>query len=113
MTLQISWQEAPIYPALIKGPAGGTVDSYLLVAGGMSYPWREVEYGFAAPIQNEADEGQNEPAPIGEWYPLPYGIASHRVAVWQNCAFLVGNETRDSVRGNTYGTVFAGQIRTD
>jgi len=44
---------------------------------------------------------------------LPYGIASHRVAVWQNRAFLVGNETRDSVRGNTFGTVFVGQISTD
>ena len=66
MTLQISWQKAPIYPALIKGPAVGIIDGHLLVAG-----------------------GQN-------WVVSPDG-----------------NETRDSVRGNTYGTVFAGRIRTD
>ena len=64
MSLQISWQKAPIYPALIKGPAVGIVDGHLYVAGGMSYPWREVEYGFGASIHNET-------ALIGEWYPLP------------------------------------------
>ena len=71
MTLQISWQKAPIYPALIKGPAVGIVDGHLLVAGGMSYPWREVEYGFAAPIVDKEDNRQDDTAPIGEWYPLP------------------------------------------
>ena len=43
---------------------------------------------------------------------LPYGIASHRVAVWKDRAYLVGNETRDKARSNAYGTVFAGSIQT-
>lgn len=71
MSLQIGWQKAPIYPALIKGPSVGVVDGNLLVAGGMSYPWREVEYGFGAPILEDAGDGQCEALPIGEWYPLP------------------------------------------
>ena len=71
MTLQITWQEAPVYPALIKGPSVGVVDGHLLVAGGMAYPWREVEYGFGAPILDSEDEGQEGSPPIGEWYPLP------------------------------------------
>lgn len=71
MSLQIVWQEAPVYPALIKGPAVGVVDGQLLVAGGMSYPWREVEYGFGASIQAKALDRQYDSAPIDEWYPLP------------------------------------------
>ena len=72
MPIHISWRAAPIYPALIKGPAVGVVDGQLLVAGGMSYPWREVEYGFGTPIldQDETDS-QAAPSTIGEWYPLP------------------------------------------
>ena len=46
MPLNIIWKQGPTYPALIKGPAAGIVDGRFLVAGGMSYPWREVEYGF-------------------------------------------------------------------
>ncbi len=71
MTLHITWQEAPVYPALIKGPSVGIVDGSLLVAGGMAYPWREAEYGFGAPIIDDADDAQNGAPPIGEWYPLP------------------------------------------
>ena len=71
MTLQISWQKAPIYPALIKGSSVGVVDGNLLVAGGMSYPWREVEYGFGAPILEDTGDSQDDAPPIGEWYPLP------------------------------------------
>ena len=63
MTLQITWQEAPVYPALIKGPSVGVVDGHLLVAGGMAYPWREVEYGFGAPIVDDADDGQDGVTP--------------------------------------------------
>ena len=51
----------------------------------------------------------------GNWSaldPLPYGIASHRVAVWGDRVYLVGNETRDRARGNAYGTVFVGRIQT-
>ena len=71
MTLQITWQEAPVYPALIKGPSVGIVDGHILVAGGMAYPWREAEYGFGAPIIDDADDAQDGAPPIGEWYPLP------------------------------------------
>ena len=46
MSLKITWKEGPSYPSLIKDSAVGVVDGRLLVAGGMSYPWREVEYGF-------------------------------------------------------------------
>ncbi len=72
MSLQISWCKAPVYPALIKGPAVGVVNGHLLVAGGMSYPWREVEYGFGAPILEQDEPPSRDGAPtIGEWYPLP------------------------------------------
>lgn len=72
MSLQISWRNAPVYPALIKGPAVGVVNGHLLVAGGMSYPWREVEYGFGAPILEQDEPPSRDGAPtIGEWYPLP------------------------------------------
>lgn len=71
MSLQIGWQIAPVYPALIKGPAVGAVDGRLLVAGGMSYPWREVEYGFGAPIADGTGEQENSSEQLGEWYPLP------------------------------------------
>ena len=46
MALQITWKQGPAYPSLIKGPSAGIVDGRFMVAGGMSYPWREVEYGF-------------------------------------------------------------------
>ena len=71
MSLKIVWQEAPLYPALIKGPAVGVVDGRLHVAGGMSYPWREVEYGFASPILDEPAAAQEAVSTIGEWVPLP------------------------------------------
>jgi hypothetical protein len=65
MSLQINGQQAPVYPALIKGPAVGVVNGRLLVAGGMSYPWREVEYGFAAPILDEPVAEQEATPTIG------------------------------------------------
>ena len=78
MTLRIAWKEAPVYPALIKGPAIGIVDGRLLVAGGMSYPWREVEYGFWMAIEETPEPmpslivpGEKIESPIGQWHPLP------------------------------------------
>jgi len=78
MSLRIRWKEAPAYPSLIKGPAVGVVDGRLLVAGGMSYPWREVEYGFwlatedsPEPVPSLAVPGENIESPIGTWHPLP------------------------------------------
>ncbi len=72
MSLQITWRKAPDYPALIKGPAIGAIDGHLLVAGGMSYPWREVEYGFCAPIPEQDDTlGAADKPVLGEWKPLP------------------------------------------
>jgi len=49
-----------------------------------------------------------------EWLilePLPYGVCSHRVAKWKDRVYIVGHETRDPTRGNTYVTVFEGHIR--
>lgn len=78
MTLKITWKEAPSYPTLIKGPAVGMVDSRLLVAGGMSYPWREVEYGFWLATEETPEAapslvvpGEHIESPIGAWHPLP------------------------------------------
>ncbi len=78
MSLKITWKEAPVYPALIKGPAVGVVDSRLLVAGGMSYPWREVEYGFwlateetPEPMPSLIIPGEKIESPIGNWHPMP------------------------------------------
>ena len=78
MSLKITWKEAPVYPSLIKGPAVGIVDGRLLVAGGMSYPWREVEYGFWLATEYTPEQvpspvipGEKIESHIGEWYPLP------------------------------------------
>ena len=78
MSLKITWQEGPVYPALIKGPAIGCVDGRLLVAGGMSYPWREVEYGFWLATEYTPEQvpspvipGETIAPHVGEWYPLP------------------------------------------
>jgi N-acetylneuraminic acid mutarotase len=40
---------------------------------------------------------------------LPYGISSNGVATWADTAYLVGNETQDTARSNTFNTVFVGQ----
>ena len=78
MSLKIGWIQGPAYPALIKGPAAGIVDGRFLVAGGMSYPWREVEYGFWLGIDEEIEAipslvvpGEQIESPIGKWHPLP------------------------------------------
>ena len=78
MSLKITWVEGPVYPALIKGPAVGIVDGRLLVSGGMSYPWREVEYGFWLGIKESREPmpslvvpGEHIESPIGQWHPLP------------------------------------------
>ena len=78
MSLRITWKEAPVYPSLIKGPAAGIVDGRLLVAGGMSYPWREVEYGFWLRIEETPEPmpslvvpGETIESPMGRWHPLP------------------------------------------
>ena len=55
MSVKITWKQGPAYPALIKGPAAGIVDGRFLVAGGMSYPWREAEYGFWPGIDEEIE----------------------------------------------------------
>jgi N-acetylneuraminic acid mutarotase len=76
--LSIEWKRAPDYPSLIKGPAAGIVDGRLLVAGGMSYPWREVEYGFWLATDEAPDvvsslviPGETITAQSETWYPLP------------------------------------------
>ena len=78
MSLHISWKQGPTYPALIKGPAAGIVDGRFLVAGGMSYPWREAEYGFWLGIEATTEAisslvvpGEKIESPIGQWHPLP------------------------------------------
>ena len=78
MSLNISWKQGPTYPALIKGPAAGSVDGRFLVAGGMSYPWREAEYGFWLGIEETTEAipslvvpGEQIESPIGQWHPLP------------------------------------------
>uniref|UniRef100_A0A6M3KDN4 Galactose oxidase n=1 Tax=viral metagenome TaxID=1070528 RepID=A0A6M3KDN4_9ZZZZ len=60
MALKITWKERLNYPTLIKGTAAGIVDGWLLVAGGMSYPWKEVDYGFK----------MNVTEPEKKWEPL-------------------------------------------
>ena len=78
MSLKITWKEGPAYPALIKGPAVGVVDGRLLVAGGMSYPWREAEYGFWLATEDTPEAmpslvipGEKIESPIGNWHPMP------------------------------------------
>ena len=78
MPLKITWKEGPVYPALIKGPAVGVVDGRLMVAGGMSYPWREVEYGFWLATEDTPEEapsvivpGEQIESPLGSWHPMP------------------------------------------
>lgn len=78
MSLSIYWREAPTYPALIKGPAVGIVDGRLLVSGGMAYPWRETEYGFATLITEEPQTVRSLVLPDtetdarpGAWEPMP------------------------------------------
>jgi len=77
-TLSIKWKIGPDYPSLIKGPAAGVVDGRLLVSGGMSYPWREVEYGFWLATEDTPEEvsslinpGERIKPRTGNWYPLP------------------------------------------
>lgn len=73
MSLKITWKEGPAYPTLIKGTAAGAIDGRLLVAGGMSYPWREVEYGFWLPIPLPADplsSGEKIEKAVAEWNSL-------------------------------------------
>ena len=67
-----------MYPALIKGPAVGFVDGRLMVAGGMAYPWREVEYGFWLATEDTPEEapsvivpGEQIESPLGSWHPMP------------------------------------------
>jgi hypothetical protein len=45
-SLRLTWSEGPGYPIFIKGCAAGVVDGRLYVAGGMSYPWHSLDYGF-------------------------------------------------------------------
>ena len=78
MGLQITWKQGPAYPSLIKGPSAGIVDGRFMVAGGMSYPWREVEYGFWLGIDEETEAmpslvvpGEHIESAIGKWHPLP------------------------------------------
>ena len=78
MALKITWEQGPAYPALIKGPSAGIVDGRFMVAGGMSYPWREVEYGFWLGIDEETEAmpslvvpGEHIESAIGKWHPLP------------------------------------------
>lgn len=78
MSLKITWKIGPVYPALIKGPAVGIIDGRLLVAGGMSYPWREVEYGFWLATEDAPEAvpslvipGEKIESPLGAWQPLP------------------------------------------
>ena len=78
MALKITWTEGPVYPALVKGPAVGAVDGRLMVAGGMSYPWREVEYGFWLATEDTPEKapsvvvpGEKIESPLGSWHPMP------------------------------------------
>jgi hypothetical protein len=78
MTLKITWKKGPVYPALIKGPAAGIVGGCFLVAGGMSHPWREVEYGFWMGVDEKIEttpslvlNSQQIKSPAGSWHPLP------------------------------------------
>ena len=78
MSIEITWEEGPVYPMLIKGPAVGAIDGRLFVAGGMSYPWREVENGFwlateytPKVVPSLAIPGEEIKTHLGEWYPLP------------------------------------------
>ena len=79
MALKITWKQGPAYPALMKGPSAGIVDGRFLVAGGMSYPWREVEYGFWLGIDEDTEAmpslvvpGEHIESAIGKWHPLPH-----------------------------------------
>ena len=78
MSIKINWKEGPVYPALVKGPAVGVVDGRLMVAGGMSYPWREVDYGFWLATEDAPEAapsvitpGEQIESPLGSWHPLP------------------------------------------
>ena len=78
MSLKITWTEGPVYPALVKGVAVGVIDGRLMVAGGMSYPWREVDYGFWLSTEDTPEEapsavvpGEKIESPIGTWHPMP------------------------------------------
>ena len=76
--IKITWKEGPVYPALIKGCVAGIVEGKLLVTAGMSYPWREVEYGFWMPVDDAPQSramptvvGEKVEAAVGQWRPLP------------------------------------------
>jgi len=78
VAIEIGWREGLVYPAMVKGVAAGIVEGRLLVAGGMGYPWREVEFGFALPTGQRAEgkaparvAGERIDAPLGNWSPLP------------------------------------------
>jgi hypothetical protein len=77
-TLSITWHKNLEYPSLIKGPAAGVVDGRFMVSGGMSFPWREVEYGYWLATEDTAEEVSSPVIPggrikpqAGHWYPLP------------------------------------------
>ena len=77
-TLSITWKSDLEYPSLIKGPAAGVIDGRLMVSGGMSFPWREVEYGYWLATEDTAEEVSSPVIPggrikpqAGHWYPLP------------------------------------------
>ena len=78
MSLKITWTQGPVYPALVKGPAVGAVDGRLMVTGGMSYPWREVDYGFWLATEDTPEQapsvvvpGEKIESPLGSWHPMP------------------------------------------
>ena len=78
MSLKITWKEGPLYPVLIKGVAVGVINGRLMVAGGMSPPGRELEYGFLLATEDTPKEapsaiipGKKIESPLGSSHPLP------------------------------------------
>jgi hypothetical protein len=116
------WRELPRPPRAFVADAFTVADRWIVLTGGQS--WVVTPFGDSVHIMGHvpeldlvchSDEVWAYDTQAGNWSdlaPLPYGIASHRVAVWKDRAYLVGNETRDKARGNAFGTVFVGRIQT-
>lgn len=120
------WKELEHTPRVFCAEAFVVEDRWLVVTGGFSYYIPPDGEAVAVESFNDDrkdrkfhclshevfayDTHTNEWSQLGS---LPYGVASHRVAVWKDRVYIVGNETRDDTRSNSFGTVFVGHIEID
>ena len=114
------WQELPHPPRAFVADTFTVADRWIVVPGGRSwvvYPEgaavRIMSHHFELEMGCYSHEVWAYDTHTSEWLfldPLPYGVCSHRVSTWKDRAYIVGNEVLDRKRGNSYGTVFIGQI---